>query len=455
MLNLSNALAERLASVRYLSIREALGSIVFSIKDIARALVYKCATFLQNVILYITPTRYARNMGNEGSRDISAKEEKKDSKIIELSEQERKEQRIKNLDWKEQMRVKHDSLSFAQYDKYTEKLLKELPLKVMSYQFEAEIHRFKKCFGIRKIDNIFYQHCYVAVSTQKGYFYSNVFWANPIFASYLSRNLRLKGSEPDISEAELKLYEIIGLQIPYRDLYQYEQRKPFGGDGGRYIEKHAINDYMDQFAKINPRSKVKIGSCLDIYEINEFFEKVHALRDNKNFILLPCWKDAHATVILGVIVNNEVQYAFLINSWVSEPYFNHLKERLQFPLFEASHSLQQTDLNCTLYSKNFTCAIYKLLNDDPEFAHELCTANLKEAERSLAKKLVEKMKPYLPAYYKNDGTENSQEAITHYHLQERWSLGSQKVKEYHLQAKKFVEEEVENRRCNDGYYARQ
>lgn len=318
--------------------------------------------------------------------------------------------------------------------------------RVSAEAFEAEISKFKQCFGLPS--NI---HSVHSVFLNKNHL-DTIFWASPLFASYLSRkNITFdQNFEPDCSKTEMELYKAIGSYIPYRNPYSISSSTPssFVKRGGRDTEKNIIDEYMDRLNRSRDNSVSILMNARDIYEIGTLFHKnsdqLCLNYPGRNFILVPCWKDDHAAMVLGIIKNNKVQYAFLVNSWVSPKYLSIMKEKLNthylkqnsIPLFEASHPLQKdSDHSCTIYSKNFIYAICKLLNEDKRFAYQLHNANPMEAQK-LAKNLVKKMKPYLPMYYKKGNGKRSLEQIRDYHLLERWRMGSEVVKKYHDQAKK-------------------
>lgn len=334
----------------------------------------------------------------------------------------------------------------ASYKSYAKELKKSTALSAVA--FEAEINRFKQCFGLGSIHSVFLDDRF-PLFKEGDPLLSTIFWANPLFASYLGRkNITFDWRyDPNCSKVEIDLYETIGSSyIPYRGSYQLNEIPiPFGKRGGHTTEQEAINDYMDQLNGARDNNVLILARAQDMYAIGRFFHEesnqLYLQQPNRRFILLPCWIDGHATAVLGIIRNNKVQYAFLVNSYVSSNYLHCMKAALNLNyseqdsilLLEASHSLQTTDVDCPIYSKNFIYAICKLLNNDGTFARQLYNANPTQAQK-LAKDLVEKMKPYLPMYYKGNKMKSPKEVRNH-NLLERWRMGCEVVDKYHNQAK--------------------
>ena len=122
--------------------------------------------------------------------------------------------------------------------------------------------------------------------------------------------------------------------------------------------------------------------------------------------------------------------------FIIKPDWQKLMMNKPIPFFDASHPLQTEgiDRNCVLYSFNFLNAVGQLVEAKKDVLAKLATRFKKSGAdvavgAEIAQFIRNESKAFLPQYYANDGTAKSPAEIRRYHLEQRWEMGAEYVRE--------------------------
>ena len=186
---------------------------------------------------------------------------------------------------------------------------------------------------------------------------------------------------------------------------------------------------------------------------NNLAERALLLEQNQqhkvNFVISANFKDNHATVIFTILDDNQKPIlSSLMNSWINndDSYHSYSQHRFdmtttrsfdahypKIPFLETSYNLQTSseDKNCVLYSLNNIEAMINLF-EDQEMLDVLVMLAQFELYDAFQTVFLEGIERNSPQYFNCDAEciGKTPEELAHYHVREKWDIGSRFIQQY-------------------------
>lgn len=361
--------------------------------------------------------------------------------------------------------------------------------QVSAEKFDQAVKLFKQRFDLKSIRRMFsmagtneigtndYNHCW---SSQKArLILLDIFYANPIISTYLSRDrVENKGCELCLEskyensfyKASLRYNEEM---IPYRTLYSTPnvvnlthkadknllEPKTFFYESGS-LDIGSKPNFIIEKQKIDHALSKRICFSLegDIYGVAEKITTIQKeLKKNEvieadatsQYFVWPGAKDGHfyLTAVIFDVDGNPI-CSLLINSERSERYSHILKEKFKInnkttPFIDCSIDIQihEKDLNCGIYGSIIGRAFIELFHNESEESDKVFkTYKEDKIEQKVQEFVRNKIVSYLPEYFYKDEDKGfqrkSEEELVDFHMQRRWDIGNQFIKQRSEEAKK-------------------